>query len=215
VLDHRPLREPLATQIELAPDGRLHVYRYSVQRLEIALHAEQRIEPSVAERFFAPFAGAESERVEYTGTGVEQGDPFSLRLARRAQPALERTGLVHLASEEVRAAVAELLALGQGLVPAPGPARVHLRAEPIEPRRLAKLRAAQRVRFHTVAELTAQLGPAVQRAVAGPRAFHALEKDQESVLPVLEELGRELFVLDGEAGYQLASFTTKSPGESR
>jgi hypothetical protein len=211
VLDHRPLRAPLATQIELAADGRLRVYRYSAERLEIAFHTEKRLESGVAERFFARFAAAEDERVEFPGSGVEQGDPFHLAIGRREQPPLVRSGLEQRASEDVRAAVAELLELGEGLAPAAGPVRAYLRAEPIEARRLAKLRAAQKVRFHTAAELGARLGAGVQRALAGARAFHALEQDQESALSAFEELGRELFVLDGEAGYQITLYTTKLP----
>jgi len=208
------MREPLATQVELTPSGEILVYRYSAERREIEVRAAGRLDPAKAERVFAQFADADAEHVAFSGSGVEQGDQFHLRLARRDRPALERSGFVHLADDDVRAAVDELLALGRGLTTAPS-ASAWLRTETIEPKRLAKMRAAQKVRFLSISELPAQLGPTVKRALATPRAFVALDKDQELVLPKLVELGPELFVLEGDAGYQLTLYTEKTSGESR
>jgi hypothetical protein len=211
-LDFRPFTDPTSTFLTLRGDGQAQALRYSPYQMTVGSFSQGTLPQQEVTRLVAktrePAFREALQRKDYSGAGLSRGDQFYLSLEAQGGEAREAFGFVPDAPEAVRAFIADLLALAKRLEPAIL-AEAYLTSRPIEPERLTRLRSAGKVRLVPVSEFPVDLQPIITRAIRRSRDFHALSRAQYEQLLKWSSQGHDLFVLDGDLGYQQSLYQSR------
>ena len=207
LLSVTPFEEPSAASVSLREQGEAEFVRYVPAQLSVSEVRRGRLPGAETARLQARGAALRSALAGggFAGTGFEEGDLFQLSLGPGGPAA---SGLVHKAPRELQDFFRDLLSL-EGRLDKARPAEAYVRAETIDPGRLDALRRRGAVRLLPLGDFPADLRPALAQAAGSPLRFFPLSRAQYERLLAFCSHGRELFVLDRDAGHQLALYTSR------
>lgn len=217
-LDLRPFEKVLSTYIILRPDGVVRSTQYSPSRFSVTAEAEGPLPVSVRDRLSALLASPELWQEMGRGqpsTGLQRGDLYRLRLDRPDHGVVETGGFLADAPPAVQSVVKELLRLTEEHALPASPSMAYLRSEPIEPRRLDRIRERGMVRLLPMAEIPSALHPPLTESAGHPFDFIPIQKGAYDRLLPLASHGHELFVIDRGEGHQVALYTGAASGGPR
>ena len=208
-LDLRPFQEPVSTYIIFGTDGAVRSVQYSPSRFFVMASAEGDLPLSARERAAARLASPElwqAMKRRQPPAGLQPGDLYRLRLSWPGGGAVESGGFLADAPPAVQSAVDEIRRLAGAHTRPAAPAAAYLRSEPIEPRRLDRIRERGMVRLLAMSEIPPDLRPPLAQAARQPFDFIPIQRGTYDRLLPFTSHGHELFVLDDGEGHQVALF---------
>lgn len=206
-----PIKEPTGapTFVLIDDDGNAQAVRYSPSRLLVISLYQRALPANEVSQLFERVTSDAFRRAlkgRFAGSGVEDGDLFSVQISGGGRTIASGGGLVHKAPHAVQTIVKDLLAVSERLDKRPL-AEAYVRSTPIPNDRFESLKRAGKLRFLEIVKFPEDLQPVIRRVVARPSDFHPLTYQQyEKLLPFCSH-GHNLYVVQEESGHEFALFT--------